>query len=413
MNDIPSPDQLAEWNPLNELGRAELDRLRDKASTEQLKKGARVAAADEERSLVYLIQGEVIVSEPNGKSDRIEAGATAASQPLFDGRSRQAVARAESGMVLLRLPRSLFELILDEQRQSAYEVRETSVNEGSMGLVQRILVALHTGKLELPVMPKVAQRLTAMGDDGDLEELNRVLRLEPSVAGRIIQACNSPAYRRRDQAITLLREAISLLGFVTVRQLALAMTLSAPFEGKTPEARRHLVETWRDSVRVSVVAAVIAGRSTVPLDRERCLLAGLMHRIGGIPIILYAVEEGSADSGELAEALDQVGGMIGREVLSVWGFEDALAEVPECLDDARKRRQGRPTIADAVSVARILCDSTRDGAHPNGLSEADYPGVARLGLDLADPDACAALLEVSRTELRELQRALTGERSRR
>ena len=406
MNDIPSPDQLGAWTPLNELGRDRLERLHAKASAERLKRGTRLEAAKETRHLLYLLEGCVSVSEPDGESCVVEAGSTESTQPLFDEYSRRAIARLETQVDVLRLPKSLFDLLLEEQRQSAYQVQETCVGDSSMRLVQRLLTELHSNRLELPVMPKIAQRLAAMGEDDDLDELYRILRVEPAMAGRIIQACNSPAYRRPGQNVTLLSDAISLLGFVTVRQLALAMTLSAPFKVKEPEARRLLAPVWRDSVRVSVIAALIAKESTSSLNRERCLLAGLMHQVGHIPIILYSVEEGGADSGELEVALDQVGGMIGREVLAFWGFEEGIAVVPERLQEVARPREGRPTITDAVSLARILCDRTRNGQQPDGLPADRYPGTVRLGLDLADPQSCASLLQRSRSELRDLQQAL-------
>ncbi|QIT56590.1 HDOD domain-containing protein [Aquisalimonas sp. 2447] len=406
MNDIPSPDQLGAWKPLDELGGERLERLHAKASAERLKRGVRLEAARETRHLVYLLKGRASVSEPDGEGAFIEAGSATSAHPLFDGLSRRAVARLDSGSVVMRLPRSLFDLLLDEQRQSAYQVQETYVGDSSMRLVQRLLTEIHGNRLELPVMPKIARHLAAMDEDDDLDKLYRILRLEPSLAGRIIQACNSPAYRRPGHTVTLLSDAIALLGFVTVRQLALAMTLSAPFKVKAPEARKLLAPVWRDSVRVSVVAALIARESATSLNSERCLLAGLMHQVGHIPIILYSAEEGGAGSGELQEALDQVGGMIGREVLSFWGFEEAVAVVPERLQEVTQPQEGQPSIADAVSLARILCDRTRGGKQPEGLPADRYPGTVRLGLDLADPGACATLLERSRSELRELQQAL-------
>lgn len=406
MNDIPSPDQLGAWTPLNELARERLERVHAKATAERLKRGARLDAAKETRHLVYLLKGKVSVSEPDGQNSVVEAGSSAAMQPLFEGRSRRAMARSESESDVLRLPRSLFDLLIEQQRQSAYQVQETYVGDSSMRLVQRLLTELHSNRLELPVMPKIAQRLAAMDEDDDLDGLYRILSLEPSLTGRIIRACNSPAYRRSGQNVTLLSDALSLLGFVTVRQLALAMTLSEPFKVKEPEARRLLAPVWRDSVQVSVIAALIAKESPASLNRERVLLAGLMHQLGHIPIILYSVAEGGADTAELQDALDQVGGLIGREVLAFWGFEQGIAVAPEGLQDVTRPHEGRASITDAVSLARILCDRTRNGQKRDGLPPDQYPGTVRLGLDLADADSCASLLHRARSELRDLQDAL-------
>ncbi|MDN3519165.1 HDOD domain-containing protein [Aquisalimonas lutea] len=412
MAELPAEDQLARWAPLNELSAERLRRLREKGEAVSLQRGETLRASGEERRLVYLLQGRLSVASRGGDEDVIEAGGEAAARPVFDGHSRSAVARAETGSVLLRLPRSLFELLLEEQRNAAYGVREVQVGPGGMRLFQRVLMQLHAGELELPVMPRVAQRLRDLDDgEADLDALNGVVRLEPSVAARVVHAANSPAYRRRGSAVTTLRDAVAMLGFVTVKQLALAMSLSAPFEGHGPRVRKRLGNTWRDSVRTSVTAAVIARRARAALDADRCLLAGLMHLVGHIPIVLLAADEGVTDDDELEEALAQVGGMLGREVLEAWGFDEAIAAVPELAGETQRPGSGPADPADAVITARLVCACQQRGdtGAREALRSCTAPG--RLGLDLDDPETETRLLEESRTQMKELQQALMNETS--
>lgn len=411
MAELPAEDQLARWAPLNELSAERLRRLREKGETASLKRGESIRASAEQRRLVYLLQGRLSVASGGSGEEVIEVGGEAAARPVFDGRSRSAVGRAESDCVLVRLPRSLFDLLLEEQRDAAYGVREVQVSSGGMRLFQRVLMQLHAGELELPVMPRVAQRLRDLDDAAaDLDALNGVVRLEPSVAARVVHAANSPAYRRRGSAVTTLRDAVAMLGFVTVKQLALAMSLSAPFEGHAAGVRKRLGNTWRDSVRTSVTAAVIARRAPAPLDSDRCLLAGLMHLVGHIPIVLLAADEGVTDD-ELEEALAQVGGMLGREVLEAWGFDEEIAAVPELARETQRPGDGPADLADVVITARLACARQQgdDAGAREALLSCTAPG--RLGFDLADPETETRLLEESRTEMKELQQALMKETS--
>ena len=384
-------------------------RLRQSSEIAELKRGVKLRGADEERKLVYLVQGQLSFEGPDGGQEAIEAGGESATRPIFAGNRRRAVVRAHKDCVVLRVPRSLCELLLDEQREAAYEVRETQVSTGSMRLFQRILVQLHAGKLELPVMPRIMQRLRSLDDDdADLDALYGIVRLEPSVTARILQAANSPVYRRDGGSIASLREALTVLGFVTGKQLALAMSLSAPFEGHGSVDRQLLGQTWRDSVHASVVAAVIARKAFPALDAERCLLAGLMHRLGHIPIIWYAAEEGAADGQELDDALAQLGGLLGREVLEAWGFDEELASVPELATEVHRPGKGAADVVDVVIVARLFCACKRSADPAARELLGECPALKRLGLDSGEPDSVLRMLEESRAEMREIQQALAG-----
>ncbi|WP_421620774.1 HDOD domain-containing protein [Alkalilimnicola ehrlichii] len=406
---IPDEARLAKLTPLNELSGERLSRLREKGGLARVHRGETLQAPNEDRNLVYLLEGQLTLVSRGGGVERIKGGDDGACQPLFDGRPRQTVARADRDCIILRLPRPLFDVLADEERNAGYDVREVQVDESGMRLFQRILHHLRDGSLELPVMPEITMRLKALPEEeADLETLSDIVRLDPSVAARVIHASNSPVYRRSAGPISSLREAVAMLGFITVKKLALAMTLSAPFERQSPSARRLLKRTWRYSVCASVTAAVIAQRSAAGLDRDRCLLAGLTHSIGVVPIVMFAERAGIHDSQGLAEAIEGLSGMVGREVLEAWEFDEALAEVPEHVADPMRAHDGPADLADAVIVARLFCDANAgDEAALKTLHAT--PALTRLQLPGNGPEADLEVLHAARAELEALEKALMGE----
>ena len=406
---IPDETRLAQLAPLNELSETRLARLSEKADLSRVNRGDTLQAPNEDRNLVYLLHGQFTLVSKGGGADRITADSEAARDPLFDGRPHQTVARADVDSVIMRLPRPLFEVLADEERSAGYDVHEVQVDESGMRLFQRILHHLHEGTLDLPVMPEITMRLKGLSEEeADLTALGRIVQLEPSVAARVVQASNSPVYRRSGGRVTTLREAVAMLGFITVKKLALAMTLSAPFESQSPSARRLLKQNWRTSVAVSVTAAVIAQRSAAGLDMDRCLLAGLTYDIGAVPIVTFAEKAGISDSAELTEVVQGLSGLVGREVLEAWDFDEDLVEVPEASTDFMRQHDGPADLADAVVVARLFCAA--NGGDDTALETLHTtPALSRLQLPGEGPEADVEVLNAARAELADLEKALMGE----
>jgi EAL and modified HD-GYP domain-containing signal transduction protein len=146
---------------------------------------------------------------------------------------------------------------------------------------------------------RLAAGISAGGDDGDIDELEKAIALDPGLSLRLLRFVNSAAFSLRHQ-IKSVRQAIVLLGPRTVRQWALVLLLAGIGEHRGPLlttalARARTLElvasiqgfTARDawfSVGLLSVSDALAGApleevvSELPLAED--VIAALVHRTG-------------------------------------------------------------------------------------------------------------------------------------
>ncbi len=170
-------------------------------------------------------------------------------------------------------------------------------------------------QIALPSIPMVAARVLQIVNDpnataGQLEE---VLRGDSSLVSRILRMANSAFYQRMERARSI-RDAIAILGFKTITNLALASStrsLYSPFG-------LHENMLWEHSIGTAITSALLAREFKV-LKPDEALLAGLLHDIGKIILNLAKPEA----YGEVAECVYNQG-------RTYFDSERALLEFTHC-----------------------------------------------------------------------------------
>jgi len=140
------------------------------------------------------------------------------------------------------------------------------------GAVEPLLAAaLRVSDSSSSVFKPTVARLAELLELGDLD-FNQAVRLvtrEPAVVATVLAAANSPLFRR-GAAMTDIRAAISALGLVDVRRLAIAVATRALYEPDAAAASHaERVRCQRDLHRTMTTAFATA---------ERCLRRGLPHQ---------------------------------------------------------------------------------------------------------------------------------------
>ena len=111
---------------------------------------------------------------------------------------------------------------------------------------------------QLRPFPVVASRVLAVcnAEDADVMELAEVMQCDPAMSLRLLQIANSAKYGYCGSIATV-EQAIVVLGFRAVRNLALSVSAQAVFnEGKTAgQARQKL---WQHSLACAAVARQLA-----------------------------------------------------------------------------------------------------------------------------------------------------------
>ncbi|MFC1758427.1 HDOD domain-containing protein [Planctomycetota bacterium] len=223
---------------------------------------------------------------------------------------------------------------------------------------------------KLPSLPAVALEILRLTKDpnADIDQLTRAISLDPAMSVRLLKLANSPQYRR-DREVTNLNHATVVLGFKTIKLLALSFSLadSLPRSGKND--RFDFAEYWRHSLTTAVAAQAMARLVKVPCGDE-AFLAGLLLRIGQL-VMATTVGKKYTDVVERSESplptaddeRDVLGfdyHHVGQSLLALWGLPHVLVEsVAQCnapasssfeLDDDVKVMCQLLKIGDAVSA---------------------------------------------------------------
>lgn len=137
---------------------------------------------------------------------------------------------------------------------------------------------------ELPPLPVVIHQLLAVmrNPDCSAEDITRVLSTDQALASKILRLVNSSFYGMSGNVGTISR-AVVILGHGTLRSIATALTVADAIGRVLPPQRRH--EFWQHALGCAAGAEIIGRRVALP-DPEEAFVAGLMHDIGHLILML-------------------------------------------------------------------------------------------------------------------------------
>ncbi|UTA46296.1 HDOD domain-containing protein [Simiduia sp. 21SJ11W-1] len=246
---------------------------------------------------------------------------------------------------------------------------------------QDIIAALESDQLVLPTLPEVALRVREVAEDPDasINQMSKVIGSDAALAARLIKVANSPLLRG-SREITDLQMALSRLGIEYTCNIATGLAMSQMFQATSDLVDKRMRDVWTRSSEVAGICHVMCKHRT-KLRPDQATLAGLVHRIGVLPILTYAEENPSLlrDSFTLDTVIEALNGPIGDRILKHWAFPEPLIHIPT-LHMQFERQAPEADYADIVTVA--VLQSYMGSNHP--LASVDYSSVTafgRLGLD--------------------------------
>lgn len=243
-----------------------------------------------------------------------------------------------------------------------------------------LLQAVEDDQLVLPTLPEVALQVREAANDPDVDipKLTRVIQNDTALTARLIKVANSPLLRA-SRPIEDLKMAVGRLGVNYTANLATSLAMQQMFQATSDVIDQRMRETWSRSTEVAGIAHVLA-RHYTRLKPDQATLAGIVHRIGVLPILTYAEDNRRLlrDIDALDAVIDELHPKIGRHILESWSFPGELQMIPEeHLNFGR--RPAQVDYADVVMVANLQSYIGSD--HP--LTRLDWHGISafdRLGL---------------------------------
>lgn len=132
---------------------------------------------------------------------------------------------------------------------------------------------------DVPTIPVLLLRILRIvdGERTSAKDLVELMQRDQALAGRVLRLANSGFFACARQVSTLPR-AVMLLGFATVKNLALGIKI---WETLAPRGGPDIAALWEHSALVGAAARLIAQR-TRAADGDEVFTAGLLHDIGRV-----------------------------------------------------------------------------------------------------------------------------------
>lgn len=261
-----------------------------------------------------------------------------------------------------------------------------------------LIDAIQNNRIVLPTLPEVALRVrdAAENPDTDVASFAKELGFDAAISARVMRVANSPLMRGGAK-VTDVKAATARIGIQYACNLAVGLAMEQMFQATSDAVDERMRQIWTHSTEVAGISAVLA-RNYTRLKPDQATLAGLVHKIGALPILRFAEEDRHLlkDLHALDALIDALHGEIGKLILDTWGFPSEIASVPVAyLDFARKP----PAVdfADIVMVANL--QSYMGSDHP--LGRVDWNTVSAFGRIGLDPN-------VNSMDVEDLSEAMTA-----
>ncbi len=222
-------------------------------------------------------------------------------------------------------------------------------------LYTTIINDLQKGKLVLPTLPEVALKVREVANNPDVTavQLADVITTDAALSARLLKVANSPLYRGRVD-VESVQTAVTRLGIPMIRNLVTSLVMEQMFRPTNKRLENRMRDLWQHSIEVAAASQVIASKHP-HIANDEALLAGLLHEIGALPILMKAADmpELLEDTRRLDTLIENLYPKIGAAILKSWDFPETLVTVAAEHANLNRNSQNGPDLTDVVQVANL------------------------------------------------------------
>ncbi|MFO7530411.1 MAG: HDOD domain-containing protein [Marinobacter sp.] len=395
--------RLKSFNPLNRLTADQLVLLVNRAERRCHSPGETVIEQGVQDGLdFFLITGAVELHAKDGRKSVIEAETDKALNPIARLQPRMYEVVAVRSSEFLVIEQDILNGFLNSAPVSQVEM-ESSGDWATAGSAEHRLrlefnSELRSNQIRLPSVPDMAWKVRRFAAREGLSEakLAKAVAVDPAIAAKLLRACNSPVYRGLG-SVHSVHEAVARLGMRITRQLVSEFALRDVFRSRQISLQREMVKLCQQSREMAALCWLLASR-VEGLDPDEAELAGLLHDIGTVPLLVLAEHHPGLWSSEarLKSAIRQLRSEFGAGLLEIWACPSGLVEAVRHGEDWQYEcPEKSPQLVDVVIAARL---HSMIGSSQNGELPALNP-VPALGR-LAGPEPGASLSQELLAEAR-------------
>lgn len=248
---------------------------------------------------------------------------------------------------------------------------------------------------EIPTLPIVYQELFSKMNNPDVSvpQLSEIVSRDQALSAKILKLVNSAFYGYKNE-INSVNRAMVILGFRTIRNAALAISVFEYVAGGETNAFFNLENFWRHSLATASISKVV-GRESGIKQQEETFVAGLLHDIGKLIMLKHFQDdflevcrfqqERKCTWRRAEEELLRVDHTrLARAILRSWNFPPNLVEAVS-QHHSPDRGASYPRLVALVSLADRLSYELGMGAPASVKAEAVDPLVrTELGIGVEE-----------------------------
>lgn len=268
---------------------------------------------------------------------------------------------------------------------------------------------------DLPTLPDVVAKVMRIVSNPltTAEDLNQVISLDQALTFKVLRLANS-AYYGFPQEITTITQAVTILGFNTIRNLALSISVHKMLFSEKERPLFSHRDFWKHCVGVAVCSKILAKRVGYKSE-DNAFTAGLLHDIGKSVLdriehdgFLKALQSSHDKKRPLWEAEREYCGVdhayVGGLLSEIWNLPADLRIAVEHHHDlgVSLSSQGAPDVlAAVVHAANEICREAGLGSGGDD-GPADLRPEVRAMLNLRE-DSVPLILEELNARLKEAE----------
>jgi putative nucleotidyltransferase with HDIG domain len=272
---------------------------------------------------------------------------------------------------------------------------------------------------DLPTLPDVVARVMQIVSNPltTAEDLNQVISLDQALTFKVLRLANS-AYYGFPKEITHITQAVMILGFNTIRNLALSVSVHKMLFADRDKGLFNYRDFWKHCVAVGVCARILSRRIGYK-NEENAFTAGLLHDIGKSLLermdhagFMGAIEASQQRQIPLWQAEQELLGVdhaaVGGRLAEIWNLPSDLRGAIELQHRPGEDGVPDPLVA-AVHAANQLCRELGLGTDGDFGPTLIDPAVEKLlRLDAAARTEIAAEMDLRLKEAEEFLKFSRG-----
>jgi putative nucleotidyltransferase with HDIG domain len=249
---------------------------------------------------------------------------------------------------------------------------------------------------DLPATPAIIATLMNLTSDlnADLDKITKAILADQSLTAKVLKLSNSSFYGRAREVKTL-KEAIVILGFMTLHSLVIATSTQSLYQKSLDDGISG--KLWEHAFAVAIASRMIA-QSTGHIGVEEAFIAGLLHDIGKLVLtqkmpveyrrIVSQVESSSGRFDEIEmETFGFDHAVVGAQLLQKWSFPEELSEAVHCHHRPADDDERPSSLAHIISLGNFMAKKLDVGFRDYRIEDlSGYPSALALNLDAESLD---------------------------